>query len=118
MRGVYYDPEKYPKYENYNVIDVDKIENIPIDYFGVMGVPVTFMNAYCPEQFEIIGCADAGIVPDGWSGMSQSFVDLYYQQGNTGSYRKGNRLACYVGPDGKAKVPFKRILIRRKQVQE
>lgn len=64
-------------------------------------------------EFEIIGCADADIVPNGWNGMSENFITTYYNQGNTGSYKEGNRLACYIH-NGKAKVPFKRILIRRK----
>lgn len=50
-----YDPAKYPKYDNYNAINVDKVKDIPVDYDGVMGVPVTFMDKYCPEQFEILG---------------------------------------------------------------
>lgn len=44
----------YPKYDNYDAINVDKICEIPEDYNGVMGVPITFLDKYCPEQFEII----------------------------------------------------------------
>ena len=44
----------YPKYDNYDAINVDKVNDIPMDYFGVMGVPITFMDKYNPEQFEII----------------------------------------------------------------
>jgi hypothetical protein len=47
--------EEYPKYDNYNAIEVGKVVNIPKDYFGVMGVPITFLDKYCPEQFEILG---------------------------------------------------------------
>ena len=49
-----YTPEEYPKYDNYDAINVDKTANIPCDYDGVMGVPITFMDKYNPEQFEII----------------------------------------------------------------
>ncbi len=52
-----YNTEKYPKYDNYNAINVDKTVDIPCDYSGVMGVPITFMDKYNPEQFEIIGLA-------------------------------------------------------------
>lgn len=45
----------YPKYDNYNAVNVDKSTDIPVNYSGVMGVPITFMYKYCPEQFEIIG---------------------------------------------------------------
>jgi hypothetical protein len=55
MLEVYYTPEKYPKYDNYDAINVDKVADIPCDYPGVMGVPLTFMDKYCPEQFRIIG---------------------------------------------------------------
>lgn len=50
-----YTPEKFPKYDNYNAINVDRVLKMPKDYFGEMGVPITFMNKYVPEQFEIIG---------------------------------------------------------------
>lgn len=50
-----YNKEEYPKYVNYEAINVDKIKDIPVDYDGVIGVPITFMDKYNPEQFEIIG---------------------------------------------------------------
>lgn len=50
-----YTPEEYPHYENYDAINVDKTSEIPMDYKGKMGVPITFLDKYCPEQFEIIG---------------------------------------------------------------
>ena len=50
-----YTPEEYPKYDNYDAINVDKTADIPADYNGVMGVPITFLDKYNPEQFEIIG---------------------------------------------------------------
>lgn len=46
--------EQYPKYDNYDAINVDKISQIPSDYNGVVGVPISYMDKYCPEQFEII----------------------------------------------------------------
>ena len=52
----YYDnPEEYPKYDNYDAINVDKTSDIPIDYYGVMGVPITYLGKHNPDQFEIIG---------------------------------------------------------------
>ena len=44
----------YPKYDNYEAINIDKVTDIPMDYDGVMGVPITFLDKYNPEQFEII----------------------------------------------------------------
>lgn len=60
MLEVYYSPEEYPKYDNYDAINVDKVADIPCDYPGVMGVPLSFMDKYCPEQFEIVGISGRG----------------------------------------------------------
>lgn len=51
----HYTPEEYPQYDNYDAINVDKTADIPMDYDGVMGVPITFLDKYNPEQFEIKG---------------------------------------------------------------
>ena len=53
LRKEYYASE-YPKYDNYDAIDVGRVENIPKDYDGVVGVPITFLDKYCPNQFEIV----------------------------------------------------------------
>ncbi len=50
-----YSPEDYPNYDNYNAIEVGNVNDIPCDYPGVMGVPITFLHKYNPEQFEILG---------------------------------------------------------------
>ena len=54
----HYTPEEYPKYDNYDAINVDKTSDIPCDYDGIMGVPITFFDKFCPEQFEILGMDD------------------------------------------------------------
>lgn len=50
-----YDPRYYPKYDNYNAIECSKVMDIPRDYNGVIGVPITFLDKYCPTQFKIVG---------------------------------------------------------------
>jgi hypothetical protein len=55
-----YNAKDYPKYDNYDAINVNKIKDIPMDYDGVMGVPITFLQNYNPAQFEIIGNLIAG----------------------------------------------------------
>jgi hypothetical protein len=60
-----YSNEYFPKYDNYDAIEVSKTCDIPMDYDGVMGVPITFLDKYCTEQFEIIGMAE-----DNGKGMS------------------------------------------------
>jgi len=54
-----YTPEEFPKYDNYDIINVDKVADIPMDYDGVMGVPITFVDKYSPAQFEILGIANS-----------------------------------------------------------
>lgn len=59
----YYDnPELYPKYDNYDAINIDKTKMIPYDYDGYMGVPFTFLEYYNPEQFEILGMLNGTIL--------------------------------------------------------
>lgn len=91
-----YTPEEYPKYDNYDAINVDKVTDIPCDYDGIMGVPITFLDKYSPEQFEIIGLLNssdnilAGIntlrIYDGFKEMRQ---DGSYTKA-TGKKTKGN----------------------------
>lgn len=56
-----YSPDEYPNYDNYDVIEVGKVAEIPVDYAGAMGVPITFLDKYNPEQFEILGLAAGNI---------------------------------------------------------
>ena len=53
-----YSADEYPKYDNYDAIEVSRVSEIPMDYDGVMGVPITFLDKYCPTQFEILGIAN------------------------------------------------------------
>ena len=52
-----YDPRYYPKYNNYDCIECSKVMDIPVNYDGVIGVPITFLDKYCPNQFRILGIA-------------------------------------------------------------
>ena len=54
-----YSPEEYPKYDNYDAIEVGKVAEIPEDHEGVMGVPITFLDKYNPDQFEIIWATES-----------------------------------------------------------
>ena len=66
----------YPKYDNYNAINVDKVKDIPKDYYEVMGVPITFLDKHNPDQFEIVGCtyswASGNIKIDGYKDYTPS----------------------------------------------
>ena len=78
-----------------------------------MGVPISFIDKWNPEQFELIGLPNISIVPEGWKGMTEDFIKLYYEQGNTGCLEIGNKIGYFV-KDGKAIVPYTRILIKKK----
>lgn len=80
-----FNPEEHPEYDNYHAIEVNQVVNIPVDYEGVMGVPITFLNKYNPDQFEIVGSdADVkeGLLPElvksSWDGK----IDRAYLDGN------------------------------------
>ena len=89
-----YTPEEYPKYDNYDAIEVKKTAEIPMNYNGVMGVPITFLDKYNPEQFELIWTTDRG-----GDGMLEEFKIPHDR---------------YDAPVVAGKGLYKRILIRKK----
>ena len=95
-----YSKDDYPKYDNFDAIDVSKTIDIPCDYDGIMGVPDTMLYAFNPEQFEIIGLGNG---------------DLAKEIGITKNYRGRTDLAYT--KEGKHKCPYSRILIRNKHPQ-
>lgn len=104
--------EHYPHYDNYDAINVDRVADIPVDYKGVMGVPITFLDKYNPEQFEVVGFGQGDLfIVVGGVGASKEFVKNYYEQGNKGQISEGwKHLVYYQGT--KARVPYGRILIK------
>lgn len=92
-----YNPINYPEYENYKAIEVDRIVNIPKDYYDVMGVPITFIDKYNPNQFEILGHTSS-------SDKSPEVEELRTNP----KYRNRGLI------NGKEK--YDRILIRRKKI--
>jgi len=106
----------YYKYDNYDAIEVSFTDAIPSDYDGVMGVPISFLDKYNPEQFIILGTSDNGLIDDKFKktpGLVKEFVDDYYKAGGTGSYKEGNPTAGYYENDV-AKMAYKRIFIKHK----
>lgn len=94
-----YTPEEYPQYDNYDAIEVSKTANIPYDYGGVMGVPITFLDKYNPDQFEIIGCTES----EG-KGLSNGLWNPQH----------GVSQAVITPPHSAPRKVYKRIFIRRK----
>lgn len=100
--------DEYPTYDNYDAIEVSKVVDIPLDYAGVMGVPITFLDKYCPDQFEIVGFGSGSFgVEVGVKGYRKEYLD---KLGGTVPV-KGN---LYYVIEGSPVTPHKRILIRNK----
>lgn len=107
-----YIKEEYPKYYNFDAINVDKTKEIPIDYDGLMGVPITFMDKYNPNQFEIVGLGIAKL------GLEIG-VNPYTTEHK--EYRKKIQKKGAVDGDvylqdknGQPLVPYARVIIKRK----
>ncbi len=110
----HYSNECYPHYNNYDAIEIGKSCDVPMDYDGVMGVPISFLMFHCPEQFEIVSASDFCCDDiEGWKGVSEEFYKMYYEQGNKGQISVGWPLPHYV-ENNKAVIPYKRIFIKRK----
>ncbi len=137
--------DMYPKYDNYDAINVNKVSRIPCDYEpcwhkcphaascryaktegredkalcgnacnGIMGVPISFLDKYCPSQFEIIGFDGNEFAETlGIKEMGTKWCELYRKQGGTGHYTPSmHSVALLV--NGYAKTVYRRIFIRRK----
>lgn len=115
FKRFYGNEDDYPQYVTFNGIDVNETSEIPKDYAGIMGVPKTFMDKHNPDQFEILGYErEDENIQVGISNMPEEFLNDYRKQGGTGHYTKGMKMLCYYNSEGKAKIPFSRILIRNK----
>lgn len=104
----------YQNYDNFEAIEVPFTNAIPSDYDGVMGVPISFLDKYNPDQFEIVGNMDdhddmkrLGVQP-----LSEEFIEGYRARGGTGAQRAGG---YWVGLTNPHRFPFKRIFIRHRR---
>ena len=107
--------EAYDKYDNYDAIEVSYTDAIPNDYDGVMGVPISFLDKYCPEQFEIVGMCENedlyGLKTKVYTTLE--YKDAYMQKfGKKGTYDL-NASGVIICGGLKEKV-YQRILIKRK----
>lgn len=93
-----YDPEVYPKYVNFDAIDVASVADIPYDYPGIMGVPITVMDKFNPDQFELLGTSTG---------------ELGRSIGVKPNHR-GRTDVAYIGKDGKPHCPYQRFFIRNR----
>ena len=116
-----YSPEEYPRYDNYDAIEVSKVTDIPCDYYGVMGVPITFLNKYNPSQFEIIGMDGQECSPPTKIYSHKEKVvngeRMRSQTGTMGCVVKEENFGkgTYFDVGYPVKAFYKRIFIRRKE---
>jgi hypothetical protein len=105
----------YQRYTNFDAIEVPFTDAIPSDHDGVMGVPVSFLDKYNPEQFEIVGNSDDGnmMTAIGVGPLGRKFISAYRARGGTGHYSPGMRMLGLMEPQ--PRVIFKRILIRHRR---
>ena len=97
-----YTPGDYPTYHNYDAIEVDSIRNIPMDYSGAMGVPITFLDKYNPDQFEILGSS---------RNLGKSMSEL----AEKGTYRQGGPRFYLDNGDRTYRRLFDRLVVRNKK---
>jgi len=99
-----YSPKEYPKYDNHDAIEVSRVLEIPMDYKGFMGVPITFVDKYNPDQFEIIGLlADKREKSDALIQGIPTYLDEQHKK--------------YVGAIVNGKATYARIIIKNKKVK-
>lgn len=103
-----YSPEKHLKYDNYDAINVDKVTDIPYDYPGAMGVPITFLDKHNPDQFELLGITDR----DDNSGLKSKV----YTANDARNFADLNRRGVII-VNGEYKQTFVRLFIRNRNPQ-
>lgn len=126
-----YDSSEYPKFDNYNAIEVSKVKDIPCDYSGVMGVPITFLSEYNPDQFELLGVSSAMSNDDSLNIRKDYSKYIGYKQngeknGRTGStfgnapvIEKDDGKSVYYELNGRrVQATYARLFIRNKHPEE
>lgn len=123
-----YTPEEYPKYDNYDAINVNKVSEIPCDYDGVIGVPITFLDSFSPDQFEVLGLTTGRKDFDEISYPIKHYENViqHNKDGSVTNGSKANTRATLLvddttstyytadNSDGKLVIVYARILIRKK----
>lgn len=113
-----YDSKMYGKYINYDGIDVSNTNNIPCDYEGKMGVPITFMNKYNPDQFELIGVSNVNGLLDDVDIIGERWIADYKARGGTGHITANMHSLVGYKEDGTPVSYYTRIIIRNKKPEK
>ena len=104
-----YNPKEYPKYDNYDAINVDVVADMPKDYRGLMGVPITFIDKYNPNQFEIVGLTHRN---DPYNLKTKIYTK---EDGDNFNDLNGSPI---IKEGGNAKFVYMRIVIKNKKVKK
>ena len=110
-----YTPKEYPKYDNYDAINVNKTSEIPVNYGGAMGVPITFFDKYNPEQFKIIGL---GISNSGIEIGVKPYKEKYKKYRKEVQKRGAVDGDLYMITNGIVDVPYARVLLKNKKAKK
>jgi len=114
-----YTPDEYPTYENYDAINVNKTGEIPIDFEGIMGVPITFMDKYNPDQFEIMGMCEN---EDLYALKTKVYTTAECKQAYFAKFGKNGtydlNASGVILKDGIQEKVYQRILIRNKKTKK
>lgn len=110
-----FDKVEYPHYDNYDAIEVPFVECIPSDYDGAMGVPITFLDVFNPEQFEILGLSNVGDLLPGVHVIGPEWIARYRAQGGKGHVSPNMTSLISTGDDGRAVLFYRRLVIRPKR---
>ena len=106
----------FEKYENYNAIEVSLVKNIPSDYHGIMGVPISFLDKYSPEQFEIVGMCEN---EDLYKQKTKVYISAECKQAYLDKFGKKGiydlNASCVVIRDGLREKVYQRVLIKHKK---
>lgn len=110
-----YHEKNYQKYRNFNAINVNRLKDIPLDYDGIMGVPITFLDYYNPEDFELLGIS-VGKYKEalGIRKIGEKWITAFFAQGGKGHYTANMRNLVLL-ENGVASAVYARILTRRRK---
>ncbi|MBQ8177784.1 MAG: adenine-specific methyltransferase EcoRI family protein [Clostridia bacterium] len=107
-----YSPQVYPTYYKFDAINVNKVTEIPMDYYGCMGVPITFFDKYNPDQFEIIGLGAGDLGREIGIGENYTEEELKKFKAQNPAFRRG--IPFYFNEQNELVVPYARVIIRRR----
>ena len=109
-----YNPDTFIKYQNCDLLHIETLSDIPYNYDGLMSVPITILEKFNHEQFDLVGLTHIKELMPTPVQLGKDFVDLYRSQGGTGHFSENMYGVWYIDESGKARVPYGHVVIRHK----